>query len=887
MGEVWVPQGSFASGELSPSVHGLVTSEQFRTGCYALTNSLLTSTGSARKRFGTQDIASTTSGFPAALFGYVHGGRRFVVQFVSQDDDAGDLNTANRQFRVIDAETRAFINFGDNAAHGPFTAFGSTAAYHHHFTATQLRSVYAFQDGTRIVFCHKDRPPLFLERAIGAAGAESWKYGLVGNAGGARVEDFRVPIQITETSATQIDASADLFSRSDIGAYWRIGGHESSSPATFIYGAWWRSDLFVSPKRMTGARIFGVPGADAADWTGPYVGQSALSGMTISSSSSAALDSRTFTSGTPVWKVNHIGMPFIFAAGGNSVLFLITGYTSTTVVTAVRIDGVGGTVTGTGTITLMSVGYTIGFPLFLGRTYLRRHPIYSTGMTGSVSILSAEPLAMGALGDEFKWLPPGHETTFDDFNGTAVGGSVFLNGGEVVVASATSNGAGGGGYSYGVRVKRALTHQGPTIHWGLGWSHGVGFPRCGVARQARHFFGGFETVPAVIVGSETGRPDNLFSGADDDSPMSVKIIDSDGGIPVWMESGDDLLIGTTTAEGAVAGEPLTSSNLRWKRQSSHGGNNTRPLLIGPGAIFASAHGLREMVFRYESDGYVSPDLTDIAKHLFEDAHIAQIEYLNHPLQTVYIRDQNDKLFAMAYYRANGVVGFSPFTQPAYPKASGAQSEDSTIESIAAVRFGGSIADDELWIVRRFTSGGQGGAGSTVRRIERMATAFGMDQTVIDASPTTTTISSGGLFVELLGAFKPRVTLDGVDIGVWATSVGGVATYVTQPSTPDEGEIGRSIHFEMVPLVQDPGGDRSTAGATVGRVNAINSMSILLNKSRGGLVGGRPLDPTLVEFTGWRLMPGMGVAGRPPLVSITHDLAYAFEVAGLNLKASYG
>ena len=71
---VWVAQESFASGELSPAVYGLVSSQQFRSGCQTLQNALLTSTGAVRKRYGAGDgcheqryQASSDPGWKAAV----------------------------------------------------------------------------------------------------------------------------------------------------------------------------------------------------------------------------------------------------------------------------------------------------------------------------------------------------------------------------------------------------------------------------------------------------------------------------------------------------------------------------------------------------------------------------------------------------------------------------------------------------------------------------------------------------------------------------------------------------------------------------------------------------------------------------------------------------
>lgn len=875
----WVAQDSFASGELSPSVHGMVSSDQYQSGCYTLTDALLTATGSATKRFGSEDIVSTTNGYQARLFLYVVGARRFVIQFVSQDDDPGDLNTTARQVRVLDAETRAFIDFGDGGAHGPFDATSSAAFYFHHFTATQLGEVYAFQDGVRIVFCHDDLPPIYMERWTGD-GVEQWRYGLYARDNPPLVVDYRIPITIAETTSTQLTASRDIFTPSDVTAFFRLGGRESSSPSTFVYGAWWQVTGFTSATVVTGTRVHGVPGPTVADWAGPFLVGGGFS-TTISSSSSAALDSRDFThsAGNPTIIQNQIGTPFTFNTGGGDVLWIITAVTSDTVFTGVRLNGSGGAQSGSGTTKLTSVGFSDS--RHLNRPYLRKFPVTPTALTGAATLYCPDAFYSSVDYDNVPWLPDNHEDPFDSTRG----GVVFLNGGAFAITG-TTNGVLTGGRVYTGTIIKELLHRGPSIQWGLSWSHGVGFPRCGAFHQARAVFGGFEGAPKSIVASKTGYPEDFTTGALASDGMLIEINDRTGGVPVWMESAGDLRIGTTTGEGVIAGAPLTPANVAWQLQTGYGGNNVRPVLVGDSVLFASFHGLREQSFTYDRDSYLAPDLTEIAKHLFEDDHIVEVEYLSHPFQAIITRDASSRIRALSFWRENQVIGWSPWTTPSYPASSGASSDESEIESICAVRTGGSVVDDELWIVRRFISGGQGGAGSTVRRIERMCSEFRVDQSVTDASPTATE-ATAALFVELTGTYSPRVLLDGEDIGTYASDVDGDVTYPDHGSTPDEAVIGRTIPFRMIPLIQFPGDEQK--GATQGLLNGVTAVVLHLRESRGGTVRGQRIATAAnnAEQTGWVRIPNIGQHGQSAQVQIAHDLGYRFEVTALNMKVTYG
>ena len=529
---VWVAQESFANGEISPSVYGVVSSQQYQAGCQSLVNALLTPTGAAKKRHGTGQVATPTGGHPAALFSYFAKGKQFVVQFVSEDDDSGDLNTTARQVRVIDATTRQFINFADGNAHGPFNAFGDSSAYFHHFTRTQLRTVYAFQDDERIYFCHPDRPMIYLEREVGDGGTERWDYGLAPPVSTTpRIVDYQVPRALSQATATSIESDGPLFDKRDEGAYWRIGGAEPSNPAVNVYGSWFRTSQFRTSERMIGAEIYGQFGDDTADWTGPYKRTGTDWNVTLQSNSGPQNESVVvdWTASIDA-KENWIGLPIEIA----NVLFLITDVTAAKQIIATRL-GAGGTLNDAPQIHLLrqfAIGADPVTPPptseFLNqRPYLRRHPIMPSGTTGSIQLYSSQGFLPSDTAANLRWLPEGHENTFDSFGGTAVGGTVHLNGGIVALTSVSSTeGPEGTEFVYTGTVVKTLAHAGPSMQWGLGQSEAVGFPSCGAPHQSRVYLGGYKERPTRVVASRVfERDDFVGGGAEDDDPIVFKVSD--------------------------------------------------------------------------------------------------------------------------------------------------------------------------------------------------------------------------------------------------------------------------------------------------------------------------------------------------------------------------
>jgi len=913
---VWVGQESFASGEISPSVFGLVSSSQYRNGCQTLTNALLTPTGAAKKRHGTVEVSDVTgpdpAGLPAALFSYFAKGRQYVVQFVSQDDDAGDLNTSLRQVRVLDAVTRAFINVGDNLSHGPFDSFGDTTAYHHHFTASQLGEVYSYQDNERIYFCHPDLPPLFLEREVVEGGVERWKYGVTPPpATSPRIIDYQIPSTLTHPTSTTIEFSTPQFEKEDEGSFWRLGG-PGVAPQTNLYGGWFRADTYRSATTMEGAEVYGAPfGVDNSDWTGPYLPGGApwtvtlVTALTVQNSTSVVDWSAGPTAG-----VNWVGLIIVIAA----VPCIVIDVSATNQFTVLRLGG--GATLGASPTTHQALNYALGADpnivanQFLEtRPYFKKHPIKPSNSTGTVTLTSSSGFLDATGGGHISWLPDQHHVTFDDDAGLAVGGTVHLNGGIIALTGVTTTaGPGSDETTYQGKVVKTLAHVGPSMQWGLGMSNGVGFPACGGSHQGRNYFGGFKERPTRLIGSRVFARDDYLAGPNDADPIAIDLSDPLGGRINWMESSSDLLVGTATAEFSIGGRPLTPSNLAVERQSGFGSRNVRPQLVGSSAVFVDGggKGLREMTFSLEADRYDSPDLTDLAKHLFENIVIKQIAYVTSPETILYVLDTEGVMYAFSYFKRNGVAGWSKFEQAAFPVDTNTATEVSTIETMCVVRADGvNILKDEVWLVRDFKVGGAVTAGSQRFQIELMSPDYNMDASHLDVTPAQTTCNAG-LNYRLLTVSSTAQLAAGDDfvyLGDFSASVtGNLDFYPDLGVVPIEQLSGIKIRFNLVavtPHVTIPG-----EGDTQGRLERVTAALILLRRSRGGTAGdgvkaGTLMPPGVVipnqsnaavpiaALNEWRRVVSVGVHGSMARLEIIQTEPYHFEVGGINFQMTFG
>ena len=929
---VWVAKQSFATGEISPSVYGMVSTSQYQAGCMELVNALLTPTGAARKRYGTQIVTNTTGNNFARLFFYYAKGRQYVVQFVSAGDDAADTNTPARQLRVMDAATQTFVDFGDNAAHGPFSAFGDGTAYYHNFTATELRSVYSFQDSERIYFMHPDKPAVYLERQVQDPGSEAWEYGLYPKQTGSPVIiDYRVgtPVEFVGNTLT---TDSDFFVPDDNDSYWRVMGANAADPVDNPWGNWVQVTRYKSRTDLDVVTRYGGVGPDSLDWTGPYTPLITYTGTAVQGwgvNSANLLSDVTLTGPTtPAAKANWTG--FVVQVSSTTfavdatILGVITYVNTSSSVEIVRLQNGNGIPAGDSVevtvygIAANSAQQTVPDSL-LNRSYLKKLPVYvGQARDGAGQLIADEYKVYSPNGylqyysnptfTDSQWLPAGHATTYDRWEGNLVGGGIHINGGIVAITGVdTAAGPDGDEVVYDARIVKPMAHQGPSMQWGLTQSHGVGFPSCGASHQGRIWMGGYKEKPGRVVASRVYEPEDFTAGGLDSDGISADIADSYGGSLTWMASASDLLIGTATGEYAIGGRPITPANLAVEKQSSIGSRNVRPPMVDNAVIFtdAAGKGLREMVFRDDANRYQSPDLTDLAKHLFEDIVIEQLSYVGTPGQALYAKDTQDRLYALSMWRANNVTGWSRLTQPSFPTTLGTASEDSTIESITTVRGDGiRVQQDELWIVRRWTQGGQTSAGTVVRTIERMTPEFAMDMTVNGSSLSGTGLNTGSNLIDLPASKPVQVMVQQnaggpfVYIGDYAVDSQGVVTHPEVGFTPNASQAGRAIPFKLTPTI--PHFMIPNQGDSQGRLESVSTLIVLIRESIGGKVAGNTVMPPGVSIpnatslatpvsavTEWRKVVSVGTYGTMHEIPITHELPYHFEVAGLNFQLTHG
>lgn len=163
-----------------------------------------------------------------------------------------------------------------------------------------------------------------------------------------------------------------------------------------------------------------------------------------------------------------------------------------------------------------------------------------------------------------------------------------------------------------------------TEFWAEGaWSDARGFPRAVTTHEQRVIYGGTEYRSQSLWGSVIDDYENFQRGVEDDDSWVHSLASDQQNDIQWLLSQKQLLVGTTGSEWVMASSkedvPITPTNIRARRHSGHGSEYLQATLVNDVALFVQrgSRKIREMAFSFESDGYVTQDLTMLAEHITE------------------------------------------------------------------------------------------------------------------------------------------------------------------------------------------------------------------------------------------------------------------------------
>lgn len=359
-----------------------------------------------------------------------------------------------------------------------------------------------------------------------------------------------------------------------------------------------------------------------------------------------------------------------------------------------------------------------------------------------------------------------------------------------------------------------------TAYWSEGaWSDVRGWPRAIAFHEQRFFAAGTRHAPQTIWASCVGDYPNFRAGDEDADALSFTLASNEVNAIQWMLPSRKLVIGTVGNEwqlGSSSGsDPLTPTNVQAIPETGYGSMAIAPVRVGSASLFVQQHArrIRELVYEFQSDGLVAPDLNLLSPHLLS-AKIAGMAYQDYPYKVLWTWLEDGALRAMTYERDNKVMAWQR------------HSTDGLVESMAVIPG----ADrDELWACIQRTLN-----GSPTYCIELLETdeyADRVDRFFVDCGLTYDGIPVSAVSgLEHLAGKTVAVQVDGAvhrnlvvsDAGTIALDVPGSIVHVGLPYT------------SMLKTLPLEGG--APGGSGQGKTKRIHEVTLRLLDSLGPKIG---------------------------------------------------
>jgi hypothetical protein len=328
-----------------------------------------------------------------------------------------------------------------------------------------------------------------------------------------------------------------------------------------------------------------------------------------------------------------------------------------------------------------------------------------------------------------------------------------------------------------------------------------------------------------------GQQENFTPGTDDDDPVSFTLNTDRVNLIRWLATARKLMAGTAGEEFRIQGDPyISATSIDVAADTNHGSADISPVKVGGAVLFIqrASRKLRELVYSYDVDSYVAPDLTVLAEHI-TDPKIIELAYQQEPDSLVWAVRSDGVLLSLTYMRGEDVVGWARHIT------------DGEVESIAVIPNPDGSAD-ELWAVIKRTIG-----TDTKRFIEYLDPNIFVDCGLTYSGAAVTEVSGldhlEGETVKIVGdgaVFADAEVTDGkVSLSVACSEI-----YVGLGYTP--------LLETMRPEVQLANGTSRAMPKSWGDlwVALLNTVGGTINGEELAFrAGGVPLDEAIAPFTG--------------------------------------
>lgn len=355
-------------------------------------------------------------------------------------------------------------------------------------------------------------------------------------------------------------------------------------------------------------------------------------------------------------------------------------------------------------------------------------------------------------------------------------------------------------------------------------------PRTCCFYQDRLVFASSVPYPSRIWASKVGDYFNMTTGTNDADGLSLNLLSGQSDTIYWLASMKALLAGLDTGIMMITASggsdsALTPTSKKASKAQQYGAANLQPVGAGNNLIHAAypATKIREIVFSWENDGFLSNEVSILSDHIFDGVTAAQLAYQANPFEIIWVRLSDGTLAALTYLVEHKVVGWSRHTTPA----------SGSIRSIACIP---GTYETELWAAVDRTID-----GSVVTYIERLA-SFAYS-TLTDSFFVDSYLAYDGVAIATVTGLSH---LEGEQVAYLASGNTGLLTVsggeITLPEAATHIVVGLPYNSDLLPLTPEP--DLNNGSSTF-RVKRVPNVHFLLRDSAGGSYG--PDDDYLAEL----------------------------------------
>lgn len=733
---------SFNAGELSPYMEARTSIDKYRSGCKKLENYLITPYGSANRRSGTEYLgAAKSSSTRCRLFGLnLSDSNRIVMEIgvgYIRFWQNGALMTypSSQTWNGVTYTTGAALEavgltYASTNTVPVYAASSGSVGTPVPYQEADLRGINLIQINNIVYLTHPSYPPMRVSywgvnsyNPPFTVGEVPWKWApmLDQNYTATTVTPSATSGNITVTSSAFTTFLTGASGHT--GAYWEIDHPNGTN---------YLSQSLLSNTTSTTIQILGAWNLQTFGiWTANLALQYSTDNVNWSTL-------RTFYSNND-YNATTTGTTTILTY----FRFVTTGSSTTGASVAPRamLQAIDPVVKGLVKITNVTTPATL---------------VIATNSTTTVTTTSTSNLLVGmgvsgtniSLGAAIASIT--NSTTFV-LTVTATGTGSGITASFANYASAT--------------VIGSLASTNSTPIWREGAFSAVqGYPNACTMHESRLVFAGTSLLPSTIWGSYSNDFQNFKQGAYDADSYLFTLSAASGGLIQWLLPKTLLIIGTTQGEwslGSADGtRPLTPTNVVAKRHSNYGSAGGMASIVNDTILYIQrmARKVRELIYDYSSETWVSADLTSLAEHITRPT-IVETAFQRSPDAILWMVRSDGQLVSLTYEREQQVCGSSR------------QITSGTVESVATI--GSTTGEDEVWLLVNRTIN-----GSTVRYVERFKTGMRLALDTADKS-SWWYVDAGKTFTSATATTTVTglAHLNGQTVSVWGgVTTNGTTTY---------------------------------------------------------------------------------------------------------------